>query len=541
LGIFNRNVQDTYIDTTAYNNIVNNYQEKLQKSVQNGKAQSNDLIGVLDIDGGNPKSKKTTTTFQNTVLAKKASLHEFSQALIIQAIIRTRCNQVRPYCHPAGYTSHGIGYQIVRRDKDTMTKSDLDKAHKYEQFLYHTGDPDNPKFKYNGNRDLFPEFINKMIIDRYVYDQRNIERIYKSRTSDKLDHFNAVDAGTVVIDNRPRSLDEPRKFAQYIRSKRTATWDEKHMTFISADAQTDANLQGYGFSPTEAAKEHINYFMQTEQFNARFFSQGGMTRGILVVNTGTDANQSQYSLNALQRQWSSQLGGLNNAWRIPVAVAQDAKFVNMTQNSKDMEFHEWLNFLTNLITADFTINPAEINMPNKGGTTSRGSNSINEGSSMKETMQNSQQKGLEPLLNELEDMVNDYLMPYIDKDFLFRFTLGDSKSALEKQKEIEAMGNNGLTFAEARKMNGKGLLTGDYKWLNDAPMNAVAVQWANLQAKDDPESQYTLQHSKDNTNFDGTSGMSKPSKDKDSKVETDNPDNPDNPDNSVDESNQSSE
>ncbi|MCA7081855.1 phage portal protein, partial [Staphylococcus aureus] len=95
------------------------------------------------------------------------------------------------------------------------------------------------------------------------------------------------------------------------------------MTFISADAQTNANLQGYGFSPTEAAKEHINYFMQTEQFNARFFSQGGMTRGILVVNTGTDANQSQYSLNALQRQWSSQLGGLNNAWRIPVAVAQD--------------------------------------------------------------------------------------------------------------------------------------------------------------------------------------------------------------------------
>lgn len=69
-------------------------------------------------------------------------------------------------------------------------------------------------------------------------------------------------------------------------------------------------------------------------------------------------------------------------------------------------------------------------------------------------------------------------------------------------------------------------------------MNAVAVQWANLQAKDDPESQYTLQHSKDNTNFDGTSGMSKPSKDKDNKEEIDNSDNPDN---SVDESNQSSE
>lgn len=131
----------------------------------------------------------------------------------------------------------------------------------------------------------------------------------------------------------------------------------------------------------------------TEVFNDRFFSHGGTTRGILHVKTGQQ--QSQQALDIFRREWRSSLAGINGSWQIPVVSAEDVKFVNMTPSANDMQFEKWLNYLINVISALYGIDPAEINFPNNGGATGSKGGSLNEGNS-KEKMQAFRIKGYNP-------------------------------------------------------------------------------------------------------------------------------------------------
>ena len=62
-----------------------------------------------------------------------------------------------------------------------------------------------------------------------------------------------------------------------INRKEAAHFTNKELTFITYWSQNMNKNCGYGFSPVEAAIPQITYHINVEQFNARFFSQGGMT------------------------------------------------------------------------------------------------------------------------------------------------------------------------------------------------------------------------------------------------------------------------
>lgn len=113
-----------------------------------------------------------------------------------------------------------------------------------------------------------------------------------------------------------------------------------------------------------------------------------------------------------------------------------------------------MNYLINVLCANFGIDPAEINFPNRGGATGSKGNSLQE-SSKKETSQLSKDRGLSPILHFIEDVVNRNIMPHLcGGKYLFRFT-GDS---LEKEiqqvellmKEVETY----KTLNEARAEKG---------------------------------------------------------------------------------------
>lgn len=160
-------------------------------------------------------------------------------------------------------------------------------------------------------------------------------------------------------------------------------------------------------------------------------------------------------------------------------------------------FENWLNYLINIISSVFQIQPDEINFPNRGGATSKGGSAINEGNTQKTKMQQSKDKGLQPLLNHIEDFINDYIMPELDPDgnFYFRFTLGDTHSELEHQQLIKQKLENGMTINEARKEMGLPALDDE---IGGYPGNAaVAVQFAQYNASKDEIAQQLQQHKND--------------------------------------------
>jgi len=303
-----------------------------------GKAFNRDSLAVgLDINS----NSADIALDNNRILRTKNLLYSYSKDIIVQSIIGTRTNQVRKFARPSRLSKDNIGYEIVpknpRGKNGKPTVQQLNEAKKIEEFIQNTGS------EYQSQRKDFPSFLSQLLYNHFVYDQINVERVFRHPNDNYMNHFIMVDARNVVFKNIPRSADMPRKFLQYPNRTNTALgapieFSEKELTFSTYNHDTDLQRHGYGESDVEKSFKHLKMHMDTEQFNARFFSQGGTTRGILVIGSkDSNMQQNAAALSALRRQWQSSFQGVNGAWKIPVISATDAQFVNMTQSSKDME------------------------------------------------------------------------------------------------------------------------------------------------------------------------------------------------------------
>ena len=419
-------------------------QEHIQKS-RNGsgtaKAYEEPVIGSFSM---NPDFKEAPSTSGTHNLLHTLKLWS-RKNIILNAIINTRVNQVSMFCTPARYSDKGVGYEVRLKDPlETMTSHDKANIQRIEDFLEHTG-----KDKDDFTKDTFRTFVKKLVRDRLTYDKINFELIYDK--TGKLNRFKAVDASTIYVavdekGHEPKNKDGVR-FVQVLDQQKVASFKAKEMAWEVHNPRTDITVGRYGYPELEIAMNHLQYHENTEIFNARFFAQGGTTRGLLHIKTGQE--QSTQALSAFRREWTTMFSGLSGAWKIPVITAEDVKFVNMTQSSKDMEFEKWLNYLINVICSIFSIDPSEINFPNRGGATGSSGNTLNEGNSA-EKYRNSKDKGLEPLLKFIEDAINKYIVSQFGGKYVFNFVGGDAKTEMEIISILEAKAKIGLTINDIR-------------------------------------------------------------------------------------------
>lgn len=420
--------------------IEDSYIEK-SKNVNRAKAYEEPILGNISM---NPDYKEAPSISGNYNLLE--TLKAWSRKnIILNAIINTRVNQVSMFCTPARYSDKGVGYEVRLKDPlEVPTSHDKANIKKIESFLEHTGSDPN-----DFTRDTFRTFVKKLVRDRLTYDKINFELIYDK--NGKLNNFKAADAATIYVavdesGHEPKGKDAV-KYVQILENKKVAEFKAKEMAWEVHNPRTDITVGRYGYPELEVALNHLQYHENTETFNARFFAQGGTTRGLLQIKTGQE--QSQQALSAFRREWQTMFSGINGAWKIPVITAEDVKFVNMTQSSKDMEFEKWLNYLINVICSIFSIDPSEINFPNRGGATGHTGNTLNEGSSA-EKYRNSKDKGLEPLLKFVEDAVNKYIVSQFGDKYVFNFVGGDAQTEAQIIEILKSKAEIGLTINDVR-------------------------------------------------------------------------------------------
>lgn len=358
-------------------------------------------------------------------------LKGFGNNIIINAIINTRADQVSMYCQPARYTQRGKGFRIRLKDLAKQPGANEKKEmERIEEFL------NNTSGTFDIERDSFYEFCKKIIRDTLIYDQVNIEKNIDRKTN-RLISYTAVDPTTIYFkakDNKFISGKKKPKFVQVIDDAVVNEYTSREMIMGIRRPRTDIESNGYGLSELELALKQVIAHENTEDFNDRFFSHGGTTRGLLLIKH--DEQQSRSALDAFKREWKSSLSGINGSWQIPVVSADDAKFINMTPTANDMQFEKWLNYLINVISSLFSIDPSEINFPNRGGATGSKSNSLNEGDSSKKT-KDSQNKGLQPLLRFIESIINKHIISEFGDKYTFEFEGGDSTGELEKLQMLK--------------------------------------------------------------------------------------------------------
>ena len=422
------------------------------------------MLGNIDFTGGFAyrPSKGASARSRHTVLK------EASRNIIVNAIITTRSNQVAQFAQPARLDSNGVGFEVVLKDKQDTTKlkgTEEERIRELEDFLNNLGS----KPATGGKNFRF--WTRQIVRDILTYDQTNSEIVYDDNGVPVS--FSAVDASTIFYAaNKDGSVptDNDYAYVQVVDETTAVGFKKDELTFNIMNPRTDIYAYQYGLSPLEVSLSEVGYHDMTEDFNAKYFSQGGTTMGVLQIKTGDGTTAA--SLEDFRRDFTNFFGGVNGAWRIPVIAAEDVKYINMNQSSRDMQFESWLAYLINAISSNFQIDAQEVGFQTKG-IFGKSGNSLQE-ASKREASELSQNKGLKPLLDFIEDIINFNIMDkFYDGKYMFRFK-GDDLS--RRQQELDIVERELKTFKGLNEIRAEQGLPKIDALEFDIPMNPVLIQ-----------------------------------------------------------------
>lgn len=394
------------------------------------------------------------------------ALKHFSDNSILNAIINTRANQVTAFSKQARGNEDGVGYRVRLKSGRKPTDNELESIKYAESYLDKMGVDRSP------NRDNFQDFLRKLVRDTLTYDQVNYENTYDSKG--RLSHTRIVDPTTIYFatDKDGHRRMRGKVFIQRIDNKNYKEFTSDELAMMVRNPTTDVHSMGYGVPELMVLMQEFMSYDATVMFNSRFFSHGGTTRGVLLVKPPDSQTQSsRRALDDFRRSWTASSSGINGSWRIPVMVAEDVKFVDMTPNAQDMQFRTWLEFLVNAICAVYTMDPSEIGMTNRGGATGSRANSLNESNSSQK-IATSKSKGLSPLLDMIaKSLTENVIRKLIGDNYMLEFTGGDTETQKERLEIVEQELKNYRTVNEVRENYGLPVIAG-----GDIPLNAIVVQ-----------------------------------------------------------------
>lgn len=378
----------------------------------------------------------------------------------IGAIIRTRSNQLKNFVN-VPETKYDTGFVIRKKkpyyitDEVKYTKNDLRIVSYLTDFMLNCGK--NSSYE---NDDL-DKFFSKIIWNSLTYDQMTFEIV-----NDKNGYpfkFLATDASTFRIadtyvdDVRYKHHFEKQRlrgylpsYVQIIDGVVTDEFYPWELCFGVRNPLSDIDNNGYGFSEIEQIVSTITSMLFADQYNTNFFSNGSMPKGMFVVK----GNLTPEKMREFRQAWQGIISGVKNSFRIPVVEQETVEWVSMDgATNNDMQFTSWQEYLIKIVTAIYTIDPAEINFPLQGGSDSRtlfDNDNVNR-------IKNSKDKGLSPLLNFIERNINKYIIGRINPNFEFKFVGYESENGDVREKNLESdikkLGNY-MTINEIREKNG---------------------------------------------------------------------------------------
>jgi len=436
-----------YSDSGELNKSMNQYEDIMKSErARDPKFIIEDPLSMLSQLGF--KDKPSTLTFDTL---KKMAVRNS----VVASIITTRVNQVASFSQPARFTKDGVGFEITLRDPNkSPTKEEMSMILSLESFIENCG------FTYDPARDNFDTFLRKITRDSLTYDQLNFETVPDRRGLPA--EIYAVDASTIraaeMEDPTPetgvtfadfRGNSTENKFVQVLNGTVIAEFTGLELAFAVRNPRTDINIQPYGHSELEILIHQITAHLWAEEYNSKYFSQGGTTKGILNIK---GQNISKEQLDAFRRQWTAQIAGMTGAWKTPVVSVDGLEYVNVSQSNREMEYEMWMNYLINICCAVYQIDPAEINFPNRGGAGGSGGG-LGEGG-IEDRLKNSKDKGLRPMLSFLANVINRYIVRRFSNKFVFNFVGLDKESEKSRLEVQDKQVRSFKTINELRKQRG---------------------------------------------------------------------------------------
>lgn len=436
-----------------------------QPTLEKPRAMFHDPYSVMDWGGW--RQRPSALTYE--------TLRQMSVSnTVIAAIIQLRTNQLAAFCRPQ-QGRYDKGYRVQMRDRRDrnkgMSKAEQKEAEAIERMLETTGlllPNEKPS-----DRDSFRTFVKKMTRDALTYDQACFERIRDRRGA--VSRFIALPSESIrpaVSDVEHMDEDELRNRVSHVQVYENtviAEFAPDDIAWCVMNPRSDLRANSFGFSPIEQIVRLVTAWLFGFEYNTKFFTQGSAVKGLLNIKGSVPDRQ----MRAFRRMWYSMVTGVNNSWKTPILNSDDIQWISMHSTNREMEYAQWMDWLTKLICALYGVDPIEINFIFG---TSGGSKMFDRRPNQAEVTE-SKDKGLKPLAEFFEEQINQYLIWEMNADFEFSFTGLDAKAEAKEREGILAEVKAIRTINEARALRDEEPLPGD---LGDVILDPTFLQWMQM-------------------------------------------------------------
>lgn len=390
---------------------------------------------------------------------------------IVSTILHTRAVQASAFCR---LPSNRFDTGIEVRPRDGVTDGNESEMKEIEEFFLNTGRMDE---RSKDDVLTLDQFAYALVFDMLTYGHCTIEKVHdmegnlysflplpaetiyyankklidKSTIQNTIDSYkeayrkmNGVDLGQDF-----ESPEHDYTWLQVINGKVVEGFTSGELIFSRFALQTDIDLNGYSIGPLERAISMITSHLQIENHQKMFFTHGVASKGLLVIQGDITPNQ----MRTLQAQWTQQTTGPQTAWRTPIlAGIKGVQWQPLTATNRDMEYAAYQDHILRTIHSCFAIDPEETGF----GYLSKGveQRALSE-SSNEWKITASRDRGLRPLLNRLEHIFNEDILPSWKKEYASRYQVCfvglDAETRTEEISRLQNEVQLHTTLDEARR------------------------------------------------------------------------------------------
>ncbi|MBR6215849.1 MAG: phage portal protein [Spirochaetaceae bacterium] len=418
------------------------------------------------------------------------------KAWIINLCILNVQKKIKPFLKPS--TNRNIRGFVVKKIGEDVIKAAGQKSkerEEIERFLLNTGT------EKSYDRDNFTRWGLKFVRDALEIDQNATEIGYTR--AGKPYAFWAVDGATIekVLPNQDNPYNI--KHVQIINAIPTAYYPEGTLIFDYQNPRTDVNFSFYGYSAVEQAIDLITSCINAFTYNAGFFTENKLPRGMLLL----DGNANQETVEQMEDYIADIMSGsVTNQWRVPIipagngkdGEANSIKWISLTGTNKEMEFQNWLDFLTSAIVSLFGCSMEELGLHSSKSQAMFERNTTPEIEASKSLILGDMLSYMQQFINQIVEKA----FPGYEIEFV-GYERDDPKQILDLTKgELESY----KTLNEVRKE--KGLKPIEADWADKCPANPQLVQMYQSSQMDgggmeDPDA---AEDGEENTDFGGDFG-----------------------------------
>lgn len=348
----------------------------------------------------------------------------------------------------------------------------------------------------------FPQFISQITRNALVVGRIAVEVInQQTNEGPKFFCFRPVDAGT-IYQARPQIYSEtedvkkrirnilgtlgsrrldPNRFmedeyawVQVVEGVPQQAFTPEELRVHNFYAVPDIELNGYPVTPIDMALVSIITHINVSTYTKLYFESGKGSKGLLVIKS-EDVDEKY--VDKVKQVFNSQVNSVQNSWRMPVfgiTPEDDIQWQPIEGGGgKDMEF-QYLNDMTaRMILSALSMDPEEVS---GWRYLSRGtaSQSLSEGNN-EYRLEAARDTGIRPLLSQLENFVNEELLPLIDPGLaeaaIFKFVGLEAETAEKESERLQTDIQLHLTMDEMLEKVEKRPI--GKKWGGEMPLNPV--------------------------------------------------------------------